>query len=109
MEIILAVIMTMIIVIIGKLKYDKHLKERLKIDKIYTEVINRLKFQKTQLIPYIGSNQLRDLILTESNLKYKLKLWKEVSRKIENNANINFRVIEDKGEIFKVWEWVSEI
>lgn len=95
--------------IIAKVKYDQYLSRQFKIDKIHNHVINRLKYQKTQSIPYIGSNQLRDLLLEDTNLNYKLKLWKEVTKRIEANANINFRVIEDKGEIFKVWEWVSEI
>lgn len=104
---IVAVILITAAILGIKVRYDNYLTEQFKIDKIYNEVIERLKYQKTQAIPYIGSNQLRDLILLETNLKYKLKLWRSVSRRIEDNACVNFRVIEDRGEIFKVWEWVT--
>lgn len=90
-----------------KLQYDEIQSQKYKINGIYEEVIDRLKAQKTQPINYIGANQLRDLILPIDNLKYKLKLWNAVSKKIEKNSNVTYKTIEHHGDIIKVWEWVS--
>lgn len=92
-------------------------KERQKVDDIYKEVIRRLKQQhqnsirSLNILPkYVGSTQLRDLILTnETNLKYKLYLWNKVSHKVESNSNIRSQIVESHGEIMKVWEWITDI
>lgn len=99
----------MVICIIIKLQYDSINQQRQMVNDITNEILDKLKAQKTQSISYIGANQLRDLMLNESNLKYKLKLWKQISNKVEKNSNVNYRLIENHGEIIKVWEWISEI
>lgn len=96
-----------VILIIMKLKYDDLQNQKKKINSIYDEVMDRLKSQTSQPIKYIGANQLRDLILPIDNLKYKLKLWNAVSKKIEKNSNVTYKTIEHHGDIIKVWEWVS--
>ncbi|WEJ94565.1 inner nuclear membrane protein enriched at telomere/subtelomere region [Yamadazyma tenuis] len=106
---IIGVMVLTIIVIIIKLQYDEHLKQKHKINQIYHDIIHKLQEQRSQPIKYIGANQLRDLMLIETNLKYKLNLWKQVSTKIEKNSNISYRLIEHHGEIIKVWEWVGTV
>ncbi|KAI0464121.1 hypothetical protein LJB42_001724 [Komagataella kurtzmanii] len=60
--------------------------------------------------PYIGSHQLRDLLLdSEMRFSEKNKIWKDVSKKVERNSNIRSRVIEVFGEVMKVWEWISDV
>ncbi|CAN3376957.1 inner nuclear membrane protein Src1p [Diutina rugosa] len=107
------------IVILVKLinwKLVKFREEKTKLDIIYKDVLKRLygnaKRAKTDpdVIPYIGSVQLRDIILAnEQNLKRRVQLWNKVITKVEANTNINSKVIEDHGEIFKVWQWVSDV
>ncbi|CAK9439975.1 uncharacterized protein LODBEIA_P40750 [Lodderomyces beijingensis] len=97
-------------------KYRKYQLSLVKVDIIYQEVISKLTTQlrlsrtSSNIKPFIGSNQLRDLILgNEHNLGERLRLWNQVSNKIENNTNVATNVVEDHGEIMKVWEWVNEL
>ncbi|KAK6202859.1 spliced mRNA and cell cycle regulated protein [Scheffersomyces amazonensis] len=97
-------------------KYNQYQLNLIKIDIIYQEVLKKLRHQRksSTLLPnvneYIGSNQLRDLILiNEKNLTTKLNLWNIIQKKIELNSNISVDVIEDHGEIIKVWKWISDI
>lgn len=90
-----------------RFKLHQFKQERAKVNEIYNEVIDKLRTQTQFPIKYVGSNQLRDLLILEDNLAYKLRLWNKVSHKIENNANISYRLIEYHGEIIKVWEWLT--
>ncbi|RCK65122.1 Inner nuclear membrane protein SRC1 [Candida viswanathii] len=99
-----------------QIKYRNYQLELAKIDIIYEEVLNKLKTQakmgqeNPEILAYIGSNQLRDLILrNENNLNKRLKIWKQVVDKVEKNSNISHRIIEHHGEIMKVWEWIGII
>lgn len=78
-----------------------------RIDNIYQEILTVLQAQTNRDIKYIGANQLRDLLIKETNLKYKLMLWKTICAKVEANSNVNNRLIEEHGEIIKVWQWVG--
>lgn len=97
-------------------KYRNHQLQLVKIDIIYQEVINKLVTQlkvsknDPRVKPYVGSNQLRDLILSnEHNLGERLRLWNIVSDKVDNNTNIVTNIVEEYGEIMKVWQWINEI
>ena len=99
-----------------QIKYRNYQLELAKIDIIYEEVLNKLKTQSKigqesnnpETYSYIGSNQLRDSILSkENNLNQRLKLWKQVVDKVERNSNVSHRIIEHHGEIMKVWEWIG--
>lgn len=104
------------ILIIIHYKYNQYRLELSKVDKLYHEVLKKLQKQNklskssTEIPPFIGSIQLRDLILSEEdNLSRKLQLWKKVTGKVEHNSNVRFQSIENYGEIMKVWEWVSDL
>ncbi|KAG7192685.1 inner nuclear membrane protein enriched at telomere/subtelomere region [Scheffersomyces spartinae] len=97
-------------------QYYKNKRHQLQLEIIYKEVMNKLQRQKkiselNHSIPgYIGSIQLRDLILSEeSNLSRKLKLWKKVSKKVEMNTNVKSTLLESHGEIMLVWEWITNL
>lgn len=99
-----------------KYKVDQYNIELIKVDALYYEVLRKLQKQaklskaSTEVPSYIGSIQLRDVLLhQETNLTKKLHLWKKVSNKVEHNTNVKFESIENFGEIMKVWEWISEI
>ncbi|KAK6464615.1 spliced mRNA and cell cycle regulated protein [Scheffersomyces coipomensis] len=100
----------------SQFQYQQYKLNLIKIDIIYQEVLKKLQYQKRSsnlldnVNPYIGSNQLRDLILiNEKNLTTKLNLWNVIQRKIEINSNVSIDLIEDNGEIIKVWKWISDI
>jgi hypothetical protein len=101
---------------IGQFKYKQHHIELIKIDIIYREVLSKLQ-QQTRLnrqdnskVPYIGSTQLRDLILAnEHNLNKRVQLWNKIVNKVDHNTNVQSRIIEDHGEIIKVWHWISDL
>lgn len=97
-------------------KYQQYKVELIKIDIIYREVLNKLQYQYKLFsqgntkVPYIGSTQLRDLILAnENNLNRRVNLWNKVVNKVEYNTNVQAKIIEDHGEIIKVWQWISEL
>lgn len=98
-----------------KYKWRQYNRYQQKVSTIYTEVLNKLRMQRKLAVRgnvprYIGSTQLRDLILTnELNLNNKRKLWQQVSRKVENNLNIRFLLQEIHGEVMRVWEWITDI
>lgn len=110
-------LIALLILNILKYKYGQYKLENLKIETIYTEVLRKLRKQHSlskdsanKIPSYIGSTQLRDLILTnETNLSRKLNLWNKVSDKIENNSNIRYHLMENHGEIMKVWEWITDL
>lgn len=102
--------------ILLKYKYNQYRSELNKVDKHYHEVLKKLQKQKkmsrssTEIPPFIGSIQLRDLILArEADLSRRLQLWKKVTAKVEHNTNVVFQSVENYGEIMKVWEWVSDM
>lgn len=85
-----------------------------KIDTMYKEVLNKLQRQvrvsqqSSELPAYVGSIQLRDLILSsESNLAYKMRLWEGVIRKVDRNTNVRHELLEVHGEVMKVWQWIG--
>lgn len=97
-------------------QYYKSKRQQLQLEIIYKEVMNKLQRQKkmsevNNSVPgYIGSIQLRDLILSEeNNLSRKLKLWKQVAKKVEMNTNIKSTLLESHGEIMLVWEWITNL
>ena len=101
-------------------QYSKYLiaQKRLKnkqVSVVTAEVFRKLIEQKrlaasNESIPqFIGSTQLRDLILTESNLKSKIDLWKKVSQRVERNSTVRSRLEEHYGELMKVWEWITDV
>lgn len=98
-----------------KYKWRQYNRYQQKVSTIYTEVLSKLRKQRKLAargnVPrFIGSTQLRDLILTnELNLNNKRKLWQRVSRKVENNLNIRFLLQEIHGEVMRVWEWITDI
>ncbi|KAI5965394.1 uncharacterized protein KGF55_001615 [Candida pseudojiufengensis] len=111
---ILLLIFVIILLKIAQFKYKKYQLNKIKIDIIYQEVISKLQNQiklnqkNPQINPYIGSNQLRDLILSnELNLTKRLEIWQQVINKIEINFNILCKIVEEHGEIIKVWQWIG--
>lgn len=116
-SIIIACLCMIFAAILLKYKYEQFKLERLKIETIYNEVLRKLRKQykvskstNYKVPSYIGSTQLRDLILTnETNLTRKLTVWNKISNKIENNSNIRYHLIENHGEIMKVWEWITDM
>ncbi|KAI5958481.1 SRC1 [Candida margitis] len=95
-------------------KFRRHQLEKIKVDILYQEVLDKLINQvrlardTPSINRYIGANQLRDLILSnEDDLSERVRLWNFVGCKIENNTNVASKIIENHGEIMKVWEWIS--
>lgn len=89
--------------------------EKVKIDILYQEVLDKLVNQvrvsrdNSNINRYIGANQLRDLILSsEDDLSERVRLWNFVGQKIEHNTNVTSKIIENHGEIMKVWEWIGD-
>lgn len=99
----------------GNFKYLQFQLQAKQIDTLYNEVLSKLQRQarlarnSSQLPAYIGSIQLRDLILNESNLAHKMRLWDAVSRKVDRNTNVKHSLLEIHGEVMKVWQWISNI
>lgn len=113
---IITIVLIALVIKFIQIKYKNYQLELAKIDIIYEEVLNKLKTQSKigqesnnpETYSYIGSNQLRDSILSnENNLNQRLKLWKQVVDKVERNSNVSHRIIEHHGEIMKVWEWIG--
>lgn len=102
--------------LVAKVKYDRYKLHHQQLDTLYREVLSKLQRQarlareSSELPGYIGSIQLRDLILSdETNLARKMRLWEAVSRKVDRNTNVSHQLIEIHGEVMKVWEWISII
>jgi len=113
---IIGIVLLFIAFKIGQYKYKQHKIELIKIDIIYREVLSklqqqiRLNRQGNSKVPYIGSTQLRDLILAnEHNLNKRVQLWNKIVKKVDHNTNVQSRIIEDHGEIIKVWHWISDL
>lgn len=97
-------------------KYNQLKLYQRQVDTLYKEVLSKLQRQarlskeSTELPAYIGSIQLRDLILSdEKNLAFKMRLWEGVSRKVDRNTNVKHQLLEIHGEVMKVWQWISQI
>lgn len=111
------VLICIVVVIWGALwKYKQTQIHAKKIETIHKEVLSKLQRQArlaretTELLPYVGSIQLRDLILSsESNLAYKMRLWEGVSRKVDRNTNVRHELREIHGEMMKVWQWIGSL
>lgn len=113
----LAVIALLAIVVYAShWKYQQHKLYTHKVDTLYQEVLNKLRRQaklgrgSSELPEFIGSVQLRDLILSsERNLAYKMRLWQAVSHKVDRNTNVKHELLEVHGEVMKVWQWISSV
>ena len=59
--------------------------------------------------PYLSSLQLRDLILQdEHSVSTRRKLWDQVERVVEGNANVRTNLEEIQGgDEMRVWRWVG--
>ncbi|KIJ17374.1 hypothetical protein PAXINDRAFT_10214 [Paxillus involutus ATCC 200175] len=59
--------------------------------------------------PYLSSLQLRDLILQdEHSISARSKLWDQVERVVEGNANVRVNLEEVQGgDEHRVWRWVG--
>lgn len=98
----------------GYWKYQQSQVYAQKIETIYKEVLNKLQRQarlaqeSSELPAFIGSIQLRDLILSsDTNLAYKMRLWEGISRKVDKNTNVKSELLEVHGEVMKVWQWIG--
>lgn len=98
-----------------QLRFRRYQLEKIKIDILYQEVLDKLVKQvklareNSNINRYIGANQLRDLILSsEDDLSERVRLWNHVGNKVEHNTNVVSKIMENHGEIMKVWEWISE-
>lgn len=96
-------------------RYERYKLHARKLDTIYREVLSKLQRQaklarnSPEIPPHIGLIQLRDLILNESNLAYKMRLWEAVSHKVDRNTNVKHELIEVHGEVMKMWQWISHL
>lgn len=115
-------ISTVVLLILFKViqfKYEAYKAHLARLDAVYKEVLKKLQNQVkasreehgTAVVnEFIGANQLRDIILAdEHNLQRKLKLWNAVVHKVESNTNVSYKLIENHGEIMKVWQWISPL
>ena len=59
--------------------------------------------------PYLSSLQLRDLILQdEHSVSARSRLWNQVERIVEGNANVRTNLEEIQGgDEMRVWRWVG--
>jgi hypothetical protein len=59
--------------------------------------------------PYLSSLQLRDLILQdEHSIPIRRRLWDQVERVVEGNANVRTNMEEvEGGDELRVWRWVG--
>lgn len=59
--------------------------------------------------PYLSSLQLRDLILqNEHSVSSRRRLWDQVERVVESNANVRANLEEVQGgDELRVWRWVG--
>ena len=59
--------------------------------------------------PYLSSLQLRDLILQdEHSISSRRRLWDQVERVVEGNANVRANLEEVRGgDELRVWRWVG--
>lgn len=110
---------TAIVIIVAFVAHSRFRQSRLqaqRVETLYNEVLSKLRKQaKTareslDIPAYIGSIQLRDLILSnEGNLARKMRLWEAVSRKVDRNTNVKGSLLEVHGEVMKVWQWISHL
>lgn len=59
--------------------------------------------------PFLSSLQLRDLILQdEHSISSRRRLWDQVERVVESNANVRANLEEVQGgDELRVWRWVG--
>lgn len=96
-----------------KIKSDRARKAE--VNRICQIVIEKLQAQKKQFIydstgqakPYLGSIQLRDVLLKGNTNK--LKTWKIVANRVESNSNVQTVALEVYGEIMRTWEWIGSV
>lgn len=113
----LAVVAAVVVVVkLAQVAFHRYQLRQLKIDIIYKDVLKRLHLQARRAaaepgqLAAMGSIQLRDAILAnEHNLKKRVSLWKQVVARVEQNTNIVAKIVEEHGEILKVWQWVSAV
>lgn len=112
--VLVALLVVSVSLVVGYRRYTQSRLLTQKVDLIYHEVLAKLQRQaklaqnSSELPEYIGSIQLRDLILSsENNLSHKMRLWEAVSRKVDRNSNVKHELLEIHGEVMKVWQWIS--
>ncbi|SCV67100.1 BQ2448_5746 [Microbotryum intermedium] len=60
--------------------------------------------------PAIAQSHLRDLILQEEHSPARReRLWTQVARVVEGNANVRAKEVELAGEELRAWEWTGKI
>ena len=101
----LGIVLAFIIIKIIQYKYRQYQLYLVKIDILYEEVLKKLKTQSNMTKE---NPEVKDLILSnEDNLHQRITMWKDVSVKVEHNSNISSQIVENNGEIMKVWEYIG--
>lgn len=60
--------------------------------------------------PYVVQNHLRDLVLQdEHSPSQRRQIWNDVSKIVEDNANVRVRQVEQNGEDVRAWEWTGQV
>jgi len=101
----------------GRAKAAQRRKENKRVAELVQIALDTLRNQElayhvdtvTATQPYLSSLQLRDLILQEEHsVSSRARLWKQVERVVEGNANVRANLEEIAGgDELRVWRWVG--
>lgn len=103
--------------IIARLRYVRNKTESRRVGELVQIALDTLRNQEiahhtdpvTAPQPYLSSLQLRDLILQEEHsVPIRRRLWDQVERVVEGNANVRVNMEEvEGGDELRVWRWVG--
>ncbi|SGY38423.1 BQ5605_C003g02026 [Microbotryum silenes-dioicae] len=102
----------------GRLAWTRHVQEASRVRRLVQSALVLLRKQAEQSRsgaaitpePAIAQSHLRDLILQEEHSPAKRdRLWTQVARVVEGNANIRAKEVEFAGEELRAWEWTGKI
>lgn len=104
-------------VLYGRTRATRKRKENKRVAELVQIALDTLRNQElahhtdpiTAPQPYLSSLQLRDLILQdEHSVSSRSRLWNQVERVVEGNANVRTNLEEiSGGDEMRVWRWVG--
>jgi len=98
------------------IRYNRKKAHKARVSELASVVLDTLRNQElahhtdpvTAPQPYLPSLQMRDLLLQDRGISAREKLWTDVEKKVEENANVRASLAEVRGgDELRVWTWIG--
>ncbi|CAO1617306.1 unnamed protein product [Sympodiomycopsis kandeliae] len=96
-------------------RFTRSRSERKKVDELVSEVLDRLSEQQLNSLSspssseptHLPVNHLRDQLLPNVSSRSRRRIWNQVAKAVESNANVRTGMKRWKGDWTRGWEWVG--